>query len=371
MRKNRMMRAASALMVAVLLTTSTISGTFAKYVTTNTATDTARVAKWGVELQVVGNLFGDTYANKAGGNKITNDTDVNATVQSYNIVNGIAADDVVAPGTENTEGFTFSINGKPEVSGQISIDTLEVQNIYLKEGTYGVMVPVEADAVTSITFDEFDEKTFYKIDGDNYVLAEAADADAPGITLYTLEDVVTLKVNDDIDNEDYYYPVIFKLVGKNPLGDEEAESTLKDGTCKEDSLIRVADKLAELFETSSLDKNIDAGETKYNFAVEDVIEFDHNTLLSNLHLGNVVLTWSWAFENGANDAEKKMFNGADTILGNLMAIDLGAYVNEIKVVKLTDLADTYTELDAAADANLNDYCLNLKFNLAITVEQVD
>lgn len=45
MRKNRMMRAASALLVAVLMTTCTISGTFAKYVTSADSTDTARVAK--------------------------------------------------------------------------------------------------------------------------------------------------------------------------------------------------------------------------------------------------------------------------------------------------------------------------------------
>ena len=359
MRKNKMMRAASALLVAVLLTTSTISGTFAKYVTTNTATDTARVAKWGVELQVVGNLFGDTYANKAGGNKITYNTDAAATVQSYNIVAGIAADDVVAPGTKNDEGFTFSINGKPEVSGQISIDTLEVQNIYLKEGTYGVMVPVEPDAVTSITFDEFDAKTFYKIVGDNYVLAEAADADDNNITLYTLEDVVTLKMNEDGDTEDYYYPVVFSLAGP----------TEYTGSYDVDTLIGVADELAGLFDTY-LDKNVVEGETKYSFEDGDVIEFAPNTLLSSLNLGNEVLTWSWAFENGTSDEEKKMFNGADTILGNLIALEPDDYAEGIKVVKLTT-ADTYTELDAAADANLNDYCLKLKFNLEITVEQVD
>ena len=67
MRKNKMMRAASALLVAVLLTTSTISGTFAKYVTQDSAKDVARVAKWGVELQVEGNLFGETYVDEITG----------------------------------------------------------------------------------------------------------------------------------------------------------------------------------------------------------------------------------------------------------------------------------------------------------------
>ena len=43
MKKNKMMRAASALMVATLLTTSVISGTFAKYVTSVNSSDWARI----------------------------------------------------------------------------------------------------------------------------------------------------------------------------------------------------------------------------------------------------------------------------------------------------------------------------------------
>ena len=51
MKKNKMMRAASALLVAVLLTTSVISGTFAKYITEDKGSDEARVAKWGVVIE--------------------------------------------------------------------------------------------------------------------------------------------------------------------------------------------------------------------------------------------------------------------------------------------------------------------------------
>ena len=46
MKKNKMMRIASVLLVAVLLSTCAISGTFAKYTSESTATSTARVAKW-------------------------------------------------------------------------------------------------------------------------------------------------------------------------------------------------------------------------------------------------------------------------------------------------------------------------------------
>ena len=57
MKKNTMMRIASVLMVAVLLSTCAISSTFAKYVSSDSATDTARIAKWGVEVTATGNAF--------------------------------------------------------------------------------------------------------------------------------------------------------------------------------------------------------------------------------------------------------------------------------------------------------------------------
>lgn len=50
MQKNKMMRTASVLLVAVLLSTCAISGTFAKYVTDQTVTATATVAKWSVKI---------------------------------------------------------------------------------------------------------------------------------------------------------------------------------------------------------------------------------------------------------------------------------------------------------------------------------
>ena len=57
MKKNKMMRLASAVLVCTLLTTSVISGTFAKYTSTSSASDNARVAKWGVTLAANGLLY--------------------------------------------------------------------------------------------------------------------------------------------------------------------------------------------------------------------------------------------------------------------------------------------------------------------------
>jgi len=84
-----MMRLASALLVAVLLTTCAISGTFAKYTTSVTSQDAARVAYWGFQpvAMDITDLFDKAY-----------DTTVNATV------------DVIAPGTTSSDTFAFAYN---------------------------------------------------------------------------------------------------------------------------------------------------------------------------------------------------------------------------------------------------------------------
>lgn len=105
MKKNRAMRAASALLVAVLMTTCTISGTFAKYVTEASASDSARVAKWGVEITSTGTTFAKQYDDVAGdaGTKVKSDVKV------------------LAPGTEGT--FTkVNVSGSPEVVVDLKAD---------------------------------------------------------------------------------------------------------------------------------------------------------------------------------------------------------------------------------------------------------
>ncbi len=87
MKKNKFMRLASVLLVAVLLSTCAISGTFAKYTTTTSGTDTARVAYWGFNQTAAQtfDLFDGTYTN----------------VDSQDDVN------VIAPGTEKSTTLVF------------------------------------------------------------------------------------------------------------------------------------------------------------------------------------------------------------------------------------------------------------------------
>ncbi|MBE6887521.1 MAG: hypothetical protein E7484_03770 [Ruminococcaceae bacterium] len=97
MKKNRMMRLASGLLVAVLITTSTISGTFAKYTTADTASDEARVAKWGITVIAKDNDENDLF--------LENYTDA---------VSSVANEEIVAPGTSGTM-TDIAVNGTPEV----------------------------------------------------------------------------------------------------------------------------------------------------------------------------------------------------------------------------------------------------------------
>lgn len=115
MRKNKMMRLASALLVAVLLTTCAISGTFAKYVSEATATDTARVAKWGWGSTTLAiDLFDDTYEN---GGSITVDSTDGA--------------NVIAPGTKKTASLVWTpdANFAPEVDYTLSFAVAATTNI--------------------------------------------------------------------------------------------------------------------------------------------------------------------------------------------------------------------------------------------------
>lgn len=111
MKKNKMMRVASVLLIAVLMSTCAISGTFAKYTTSVSSSDSARVAKWGFEpvaMDITG-LFDKVYDEGA--------TD-------YTVESEV---DVIAPGTQGFAQFAFAYdeaNGinAPEVDYTFKVD---------------------------------------------------------------------------------------------------------------------------------------------------------------------------------------------------------------------------------------------------------
>ena len=118
MKKNRMMRLASILLVCVLLTTSVISGTFAKYTTSVESKDAARVANWGFQASNsmdLTNLFLSTYSN----------------------VNSKDSDNLIAPGTAGSAKFQFKYDetsgDAPEVSYKFTVAVSASCDPHIKE----------------------------------------------------------------------------------------------------------------------------------------------------------------------------------------------------------------------------------------------
>lgn len=113
MKKNKILRLASVMLMLCLITTCAISGTFAKYTTDGTATDSARVAKWGVKVATTGafadeSTFGSSYVKTTS-----------AFTAGDNTVVGTSTAQVVAPGTNGTMA-AVSITGTPEVGVAIT-----------------------------------------------------------------------------------------------------------------------------------------------------------------------------------------------------------------------------------------------------------
>ena len=178
MKKNNMMRIASVLLVAVLLSTCVISGTFAKYVTSDTATDSARVAKFGVDI------VAKTEADNSMFVKTYNDND-----GTYDGLSVEATVDVVAPGTSGTL-TAFAVTGTPEVAVRVTYTpTLTLENWTVSGAEYcPIAITVGAE-------------TFKVGVGDITTIAELKAAVEAAITAKTMDyepntDLST--INDDL-----------------------------------------------------------------------------------------------------------------------------------------------------------------------------
>lgn len=102
------MRVAGLLLALVLVTSCFVGGTFAKYVTSGTGHDSARVAKFGVKITATGTMFAKEYA--------TDDEGVSGTITE----SVVSSDDskLVAPGTKGNM-FSMTLTGTPEVAVRV------------------------------------------------------------------------------------------------------------------------------------------------------------------------------------------------------------------------------------------------------------
>lgn len=126
MKKNRIMRVGVSLLVLTLITSCFVGGTFAKYTTGDSGSDTARVAKFGVTVTATGDTFATSYKSGQQG------------YENVEVVKSGTEDKVVAPGTYG-QMAGIKITGQPEVAVRISYEATKFdlgENWKDKDGNY-------------------------------------------------------------------------------------------------------------------------------------------------------------------------------------------------------------------------------------------
>lgn len=105
--KNKFLRVAAAMAVCALISVCAVSGTYAKYVSSSTGSDSARVAKWGFgeSTSVTVDLFSNVYKN--GSEEETVKSADNAKV--------------IAPGTEYSSMVVLKNVEKSEVAYTLAV----------------------------------------------------------------------------------------------------------------------------------------------------------------------------------------------------------------------------------------------------------
>lgn len=373
MKKNKAMRAAGGLFVATMLTTSVVSGTYAKYITADEANDNARVAVFGVKVEASGDLFAQTYlkgpdntpGKKSNGNPRTAEENT-ISVKSQSTYtgtgdglteqvgeNGASVNNVVAPGTQSSkEGLRLSLTGTPEVDVKVVFDFGDMSDIWLAKNDNNTYYP---------------NMTNGKIYDGDFVYSEVSDADN----------------NSDVFKViDTYYPVEFTFAGNEDLKDIHTLGDFEEW---------VAGKLNDYAKGIGSTVNKE-GDHRYTLIVPAGND------LGEIGLKGVNITWKWEFgnETGVSGNDWK-----DTLLGDLahdtFGGDNGNPVQEGLVKEATDAIQaaidkippeggnysewvnkTYTLANLenmpgkpATDLTTDAYNLIANFNLSISVTQVD
>lgn len=185
MKKTKLMRAALLLLVLTLITSCFVGGTFAKYTTKGTSSETARVAKWGVTVTATGNTFATKY-----------DSDITAKTV-------ISADDskVVAPGTSGKMA-TVKLSGSPEVAVKVSCEaTFDVKDWTVDNAFYcplEIMVGSQTITTEGKTEQEFEKTVTDAIAAYTKEYAAGEDLSAKGADALTVSWKWAFDGNDDI-----------------------------------------------------------------------------------------------------------------------------------------------------------------------------
>ena len=319
MKKNWTMKVAALMLALTMITACFVGSTFAKYVTRAQGEDNARVAKWGVLVNLKGNAFSTQYK--------THDT--NGYEGEFSVVSS-NEDQVVAPGTSSDDldqTLVGSVTGTPEVAARYAI-TGTVTDIVLPADTYTDYTelvenpdydPDDPDSQQYGYFKTFTlEKDYSPVKwnlvisgkGQEINVADALYANLPpenyGLTPTGCSFFDAVKILKKVASNDTYVQIV-----ENALG-----QIVSDGS------------------NFQLDVT-DDGEFTLSYDFDPNKEMDYTFELS----------WEWAFENGEEIMETienddgtttevptgiYEFDAADTFLGNWAAVILGQDIEGFK-----------------------------------------
>jgi hypothetical protein len=385
MKKNKAMRLAAAMMALTLVTSSVVSGTFAKYVSEGSAGDTARVAKWGVVVTSSGSLFSNAYLKEVNtpasvwGTKYTSD--------SISVATATKADEnIVAPGTKSADtGLTYDVSGTPEVATELKATVTGSDIVLAKDISYAVMVKYSVSAGTW----ESEKAKLYTFDGSVFTSQAGDDKTFDQSAVYYI-------LTNDLDATVNYFPVVYSrsalttvVTPSETEGGEDVvtteyqavTSTTKDFT----KAHVVAEDVANGVGLPKTDQEIKIGyDNVVSYGVYTATQnFDAGTDLSS-YIGNEKMTWAWDY--GAKDTDKG-FDKYDTVLGDMIAAakdDVTDYI--VAAVKTTNKSSgvyypvTYGVENgcqiaycAIADRGIDLRVANLttSYEVAITATQLD
>lgn len=370
MKKNKSMRIASGLLIATLLTTSIISGTFAKYTTKASGQNTARVAKWGVVVSVDKDFFGEQYKDLAGGNTITTSTDSDISVKTSTV-----GTNLIAPGTKNTE-FNYGISGKPEVDGVIS-GFIESSNISLYSAKYYQMTEVE---ITSL--EQYNEVKANSVDNeicvirtkysyDFYVKTDSI-TNQPGEKYFVKELITDLtKDHEGNPNSKSYYPIVFTMDGYDAVGSNNPVHV--------DTLAMITSEFNRIYADTGVAFN----------AGDDI----------SLSAALPKISWEWAFCNHPTEdcegygiktsgsgynktysiVEACQYCMADTLLGNVMSAVMDGDADYLHSIASTGWNGYQSDFIGPGITTGEYYgvpfstytSFNVQFDMALTITQTD
>ena len=335
MKKTKVMRLLSLLLVMTLISTCAISGTFAKYVTRASGEDQARVAKWGVLVTVDGTTFADKYA--------ATDAGYLEDGGKYSVVSSVEGEQVVAPGTNSEQAggkLVATVKGTPEVAARYTLEGKAVTDVVLKKGTYT----------------------------DYTQLVKGTDGKYGYTGKFTLKkDYAPIKWNLVIKKGDTTVNVADLLYANLPAANiaQAEEYGLTPGGCSIFDAITIIQKVAgnegyKNIVEAALGQVVSGGRNFELTATENKEDGTKSFMLSydfdpNKEMDfTFELTWEWAFET---DSDKNV----PAVMGT---------VNE-ESVDVRDMADTYLGNVAAGVVTDDNASTTIKATFIATATQID